>query len=1092
MAVAAVLAGGSPDSAVAAGLGRLTVESGLGQPLNAVVEVTSLSRDELSSLTARLAAPEVFRRAGVEMSPALGALRFAVEERASGNPVVRITSEQPINEPFVDLLVELNWAAGRFVREYTFLLDPPELQFGRESVDGKTVMSQLATPVVASTAPVALPQRAQAPRGSAGDGLPVRGTQPASRGASRAAAFDRPVVAQAGTSTEAGQQSGLAAGQATPAEVTVQRGDTLAAIAERVKPADIAVEQAIISIYEANPRAFFGSVHQLRAGRTLNIPDRTAMESVDPVQARRQIRMQAADFKAYRERLAQATRKVDVAESGTSASGAVTARVDETGAPPATGDQLRLSRSAPGEGSDAAGSATGTQGGQVSAEALIASEAALREQTERVSLLEKNIADLQRLLELKNQQLAQMQLQAQLQSEAAQTGASATGATGTAAGATGAVAGAPGAIAGAGSTTAAEAADAAEAAGAAEAASAAAPASGQSAATAQAAASDTVVGDGAIAVGETASTAGASVAASTDARSPAAGDTSAGTSMSGESAAGSTASSTDKPMAGSDSPASTAGTDAAAPDGSAATTAAVAAASADPGPTPAPAAASGTQSAASSPASPAPAPAPVAEPSMVDQLLASPYTMPGLAAVLVALGGYGWYTMRRRRKSEAFEDSLLASDAFTANSLFGTTGGQAVDTNSPSMFGPSLTDTVSDPHSTEVDPIAEAEVYIAYGRESQAEEILREALKRQPERQAIRLKLLEICAGRKDAVAFGALAREMHEQTGGNNEEWPQVVTLGLALDPDNPLYSGAFGVSADADAQPSVAIGDESAATQDRDGEIAAFGSTDFDYADRDTPQQSAFDADDDLAVGVPPPIPQVETATRVDPFAETQAMGEKAAAGEPAAGEPAAGAPAAAEEPLLDFSLDVDTALGRAADPQSGTDERQADAADEPSDLERAIGDRFELPSLDFADFGPSTGDGQALEAPSFEAVAGEFASADAGARNDDATPSLGEPGDLRIELPSLDDLNLKADGGIAAIADEIGALDLSELDDLPPVEGGSPAWQEMATKLDLASAYEEIGDRDGARELLEEVVRGGDGDQKRQAQAMLASIG
>ncbi|HRO60490.1 MAG TPA: FimV/HubP family polar landmark protein, partial [Burkholderiaceae bacterium] len=161
------------------------------------------------------------------------------------------------------------------------------------------------------------------------------------------------------------------------------------------------------------------------------------------------------------------------------------------------------------------------------------------------------------------------------------------------------------------------------------------------------------------------------------------------------------------------------------------------------------------------------------------------------------------------------------------------------------------------------------------------------------------------------------------------------------------------------------------------------------------------------------------------------------------------------------------------------------------EQSELERAIGDRFELPSLDFADFGQPLVDGQTFGASSFER-SGEFALADAGARDEEITPSFGEPGSLRIELPNLDELNLKPDGEIAAIADEIGALDLAELDGLPPAEGGSPAWQEMATKLDLASAYEEIGDRDGARELLEEVVRGGDGDQKRQAQAMLASIG
>ena len=97
--------------------------------------------------------------------------------------------------------------------------------------------------------------------------------------------------------------------------------------------------------------------------------------------------------------------------------------------------------------------------------------------------------------------------------------------------------------------------------------------------------------------------------------------------------------------------------------------------------------------------------------------------------------------------------------------------------------------TISESTPTEVDPIAEAEVYIAYGRETQAEEILREALKRQPERQAIRLKLLEIYSGRKDTVAFGQMAREMHDMTGGLNEEWSKVVQMGAALDPDNALY---------------------------------------------------------------------------------------------------------------------------------------------------------------------------------------------------------------------------------------------------------------------------------------------------------------
>jgi len=147
----------------------------------------------------------------------------------------------------------------------------------------------------------------------------------------------------------------------------------------------------------------------------------------------------------------------------------------------------------------------------------------------------------------------------------------------------------------------------------------------------------------------------------------------------------------------------------------------------------------------------------------------------------------------RRREDDGFSDSISA-DEFSANSLFGTTGGQSVDT----MTGASTQiTTISEATPTEVDPIAEAEVYIAYGRETQAEEILREALKRQPERQAIRLKLLEIFSGRKDTVAFSQMAREMHDMTGGLNEEWSRVVSMGAALDPDNPLYGDGSSAAA-------------------------------------------------------------------------------------------------------------------------------------------------------------------------------------------------------------------------------------------------------------------------------------------------------
>ncbi|MDR0996514.1 MAG: pilus assembly protein, partial [Zoogloeaceae bacterium] len=114
-----------PLAADAAGLGRITVYSALGQPLRAEVQL-SASADELAGMSARLASPDAFRQANVDYVSTLSQLRFEVEKRASG-AVVKLSSDRPINDPFLDVLLELNWPNGRLVREYTFLLDPPEI-----------------------------------------------------------------------------------------------------------------------------------------------------------------------------------------------------------------------------------------------------------------------------------------------------------------------------------------------------------------------------------------------------------------------------------------------------------------------------------------------------------------------------------------------------------------------------------------------------------------------------------------------------------------------------------------------------------------------------------------------------------------------------------------------------------------------------------------------------------------------------------------------------------------------------------------------------------------------------------------------------
>jgi len=157
-------------NALALGLGRLTVDSALGQPLSARIELTSASRDEVEQLSAKVADPSLYRSNNLTYQGVLARTRISVEY-VGGNPVLKITSASPVNEPFLDLMVELNWPAGRVVREYTFLLDPPGL----------------ATPAVAEpiaparTGPHARRRRHARPPRRRGP-LPVRRPRPAARG----------------------------------------------------------------------------------------------------------------------------------------------------------------------------------------------------------------------------------------------------------------------------------------------------------------------------------------------------------------------------------------------------------------------------------------------------------------------------------------------------------------------------------------------------------------------------------------------------------------------------------------------------------------------------------------------------------------------------------------------------------------------------------------------------------------------------------------------------------------------------------------------------------------------------------------------
>src|SRR4029078_1654003 len=158
----------------AAGLGKLTVNSSLGQVLNAEIDLVSVQPGELDSMSARVSSPDACRDARIEYTASLRLLRFSVEKRQNGQPYLKLTSSAPINEPFVDALIEVTWPAGRIQREYPILLDPPGYS---QRAAPPTVAA--APPNATQTPPATAPAASSSPDANAvSSGSPATSTAP--------------------------------------------------------------------------------------------------------------------------------------------------------------------------------------------------------------------------------------------------------------------------------------------------------------------------------------------------------------------------------------------------------------------------------------------------------------------------------------------------------------------------------------------------------------------------------------------------------------------------------------------------------------------------------------------------------------------------------------------------------------------------------------------------------------------------------------------------------------------------------------------------------------------------------------------------
>jgi pilus assembly protein FimV len=253
----------APAGAWALGLGQLEVQSALNQPFRAEIGL-SATPDELLGLKIALADSATFARSGYDRPAFLNSFEFRVVTGRDGRSVVQITSRESVAEPFVTLLVEATWPRGRHVREYTALLDPPVL-LPAPAVPPAIQPAETRPSSNTSGGPINRPAAPPAPAPTPPAPAPAQEVTPA-------VAEPPPNVSSTAPPSSPRQPVSAAGGTYGP----VQRGETLWALADRMRPDGVTVNQMMIAIYRQNPQAFGGNINILHAGATLRLP-----ESVD-------------------------------------------------------------------------------------------------------------------------------------------------------------------------------------------------------------------------------------------------------------------------------------------------------------------------------------------------------------------------------------------------------------------------------------------------------------------------------------------------------------------------------------------------------------------------------------------------------------------------------------------------------------------------------------------------------------------------------------------------------------------------------------------------------------------------------------------
>ena len=873
----------TPAAAWGLGLGEIRLGSALNEPLSAEIDLVAATPEELNSLDAHLASPELFTRYGLDRPAYLSSLEFSVGRGQDGRSVLLVRSRDAISEPFVSFLVDVNWPRGRLLREYTVLLDPPALLAAKDS----PVVAPVAAP---TTAPSAVPNPPP----------------------------------PAPTPVPEPQASTAAAGEST---YQVARGDTLYGIAGSMGAGDrSAIQRTMIALFRANPEAFKGNINQLRAGAILRVPSSDEVANIASAEAASEVSQQNAAWRA--------------AGGG-----------QEAG---------RLKLVTPPEGEAETAAAPPTSG---------------RVETQ-IDSLEKDIAEQKRLLELRNQELSDLQKKL--------------------------------------AESRAKEAEAAK--------PAPAPAPAPVPAT----------------------------------------------------------------------PIEPSGETAVAPEDDTAKPAAPPPAKAQP-----------------KPAKAKPVPKAETGKSFFDTLTDNWMILIGAAALLI-LGMLG-YNFVRRRRDEDVDGALkgfdlpptapIPTETMRLRAL--ATGDKTAEMVRPAVFEDEDEDAdivveerpVARPKteaprpsagheetiSTEAaldldqaDPLAEADFHMAYGLYDQAVDLVRMALQREPQRNDLKLKLAEIHFVAGDTNQFLTVARDLKKSLGAGGD-WDRIVIMGRQLAPDEPIFAGAV---QDAGVDLSLEGGDN---LVDLDLLSAPDGDEGLDI---DLGKVAAASADAE-ATGENTAL-EFDLSEGSAPFSTTQEITGRETAG-------------TVEMPTLELPSTETPTVETPALKTGGQAARDRMApATSDSTAEMAIDDLgLDLGNLDHL---PDIDDATAIATGMHEEVT-QIAQRDEATAvlprdsDDDGTALMpgGGTGATAI-LPKIDFGEIDLDVGAASDADDRAPTvrDTLKTEQMPQLSQLEPVtMSEVGTKLDLARAYMDMGDPDGARNILQEVLAEGSASQKQEARRLIDSL-